>query len=71
KLIDESIKPLSEQAIKLLDTYKTNLLTGISYYSKMIPDIAEETENARNMMHAELMKLNEKLLSYLHPHLSL
>jgi hypothetical protein len=62
--IEESIKPFSAQTEILLNTFRTNLLEGINYYKKILPDIKEETEKVKRKMKVELETLELRLLSY-------
>lgn len=62
RLIDENRRSFSEQTEKLLRTFKENLLGGISYYRKMIPEIIEETEAVKEEMLQSLIKLEQKIL---------
>ena len=64
KKVEESIKPFSTQTETLLNTFRNNLLEGINYYKKIIPDIIEETEKVKLKMKNELEALEIKLLSY-------
>ncbi|MDP4176016.1 MAG: hypothetical protein Q8933_18705 [Bacteroidota bacterium] len=63
KLIRENIKPISEQTEKLLGKFKKNLIDGINYYKKIIPEIREETEKTRKKMNEELTALENRLIS--------
>jgi hypothetical protein len=63
KKVEESIKPFSTQTETLLNSFRTNLLDGIYYYKKIIPDILEETEKVKQKMKDELEALEIKLLS--------
>ncbi|MGE5430926.1 MAG: hypothetical protein ACM3QX_07630 [Syntrophomonadaceae bacterium] len=64
KKASESLKPYPAQTETFLKTFRTNLLEGIKYYKGMIPNITEETEKVRQTMHEELLKFEEKLLTF-------
>jgi hypothetical protein len=66
--IEESIKPFSNQTEILLSTFRTNLLEGINYYKKILPDIIEEKEKVKQKMKDELEALELRLLSYSNSH---
>ncbi|MGE5400996.1 MAG: hypothetical protein ACM3S2_11380 [Ignavibacteriales bacterium] len=61
---DESMKPLSAQAESVLASFKANLLEGINYYKKIIPEIAEETEKVKQKMTEQLNLFEAKLMSF-------
>ena len=62
--VSESFEPLSTQAEELLKTFKENLVEGIRYYKKIIPEILEETETLRQKLRQDLEALEHWLLSY-------
>jgi len=63
KKIEDSIEPWSVNTSKMLETFRNNLLDGISYYKKLIPDIIEESAEVRTKIKNDLQALEEKLLS--------
>ncbi|MCX6150692.1 MAG: hypothetical protein NTX22_09230 [Ignavibacteriales bacterium] len=64
KKAEENIKPISIKAEALLNLFSKNLLEGINYYKKLIPEIIEETEKVKQRMNEDLEALEQKLLSY-------
>ncbi len=64
KKVAESLEPLSAQTEEFFKTFKANLLEGISYYKKMIPEIVEETEKVRQKIREDLEQIEQKLLSF-------
>lgn len=62
--VSESIEPLSVQAEEFLKTFKENLIEGIEYYKKIIPELLEETESLRQKIKEELDAFELRLLSY-------
>lgn len=62
--VSESVEPLSLQAEEFLKTFKENLIEGIEYYKKIIPELLEETESLRQKIKEELDAFELRLLSY-------
>ncbi|MCL4551841.1 MAG: hypothetical protein M1495_25120, partial [Bacteroidetes bacterium] len=50
------------QSEEFFNTFRTNLLDGIEYYKKLIPEILEETESVREKIMEELETLEQKLI---------
>lgn len=63
KMVEESIKPFTEQTEKTLKTFKENLLNGINYYKDLIPKIFEETEFNKNKMLTQLINIEKSLIT--------
>lgn len=63
KKIDDGMKNFSSQTETYVDTFKTNLMEGIDYYKKLIPEITEEAENVREKIREDLEVLEQKLMS--------
>jgi hypothetical protein len=63
KKIDESIEPLSAKTEEYLNSFHRNILDGINYYKKLIPEILEETEKVKQKISEDLNTLENKLLS--------
>ena len=64
KKIEGNLNPLTKQADELLDTFYANLMDGINYYKKMIPDIFEESEKVRQRIKEDLIDLEISLSKY-------
>jgi hypothetical protein len=64
KKLAESLEPLSAQTEEFFKTFKSNLLEGISYYKKIIPEIVEETEKVRQKIREDLEQIEQKLMSF-------
>lgn len=62
KKMDEQMKSLSNQAEEYFNLFISNLLEGISYYKKIIPEITEETEQVREAIMDGLKEMEEKLM---------
>lgn len=62
--VSESLEPLSAQTEEFLKTFKENLMEGIRYYKKIIPELLEEKESLRQKIKEELEALECRLLSY-------
>jgi len=66
KKLDENLNPLSTQAQEFLRTFHSNMVDGINYYKKLLPEILEETGKSRRKMKADLIELEIKLNEYSH-----
>src|SRR3972149_5283440 len=64
KKIEESTKPFSTQTEQFFDTFSANLIDGINYYKKIVPEIIEETEHVREKMVEELQAIENRIASY-------
>jgi hypothetical protein len=64
KKVEENLNPLSAQAEEYLNTFHTNLMEGIKYYKKIIPEILEETEKVRQKIKEDLIELENSLSTY-------
>lgn len=64
KKLEESTKPFSVQTEQFFDSFSSNLIDGINYYKKIIPEIIEETEHVKEKMIEELQSLEDKIASY-------
>jgi len=64
KKVEENLNPLSEQAEEYLNTFHANLMDGINYYKKIIPEILEETEKVRQKIKEDLIELELSLSKY-------
>ena len=62
--VSEGLEPLSTQTEEFLKTFKENLMEGIRYYKKIIPELLEETESLRQKIREDLEALECRLLSY-------
>ena len=47
-----------------LNTFHTNLMEGIKYYKKIIPEILEETEKVKQKIKEDLIELENSLSTY-------
>ena len=61
--IEKSITPLSSQTEQYFETFTKNILDGIEYYKKLIPELLEERESVREKFNLELKELEAKLQS--------
>ena len=52
--IESSITTLNAKQNKYYQSFKTNLLAGIEYYQKMVPQLQKETEQYKEKMIEEL-----------------
>ncbi len=64
KKVEENLNPLSAQAEEYFDTFHANLMDGINYYKKIIPEILEETEKVRQKIKEDLNELEISLSKY-------
>ena len=64
KKIEESTKPFSTQTEQFFNTFSANLIDGINYYKKIVPEIIEETEHVREKMVEELQAIENRIASY-------
>ena len=64
KKIDERVDYVTAQKEEFFNTFHSNLIDGINYYKKMIPEIAEETDKIREKIQRDLEALELKLMSY-------
>ncbi|MBI1937188.1 MAG: hypothetical protein HYS25_03610 [Ignavibacteriales bacterium] len=61
--IEDGMKNFSSQTETYVDTFKTNLMEGIDYYKKLIPEITEEAESVREKIREDLEVLEQRLMS--------
>lgn len=59
--MEESVKTGSTQSEDFFYKFTANLLEGIDYYKEIIPEIVEESENAREKMREDIEALEQKL----------
>ena len=59
--IESSINTLNAKQNKYLQTFKSNLLSGVDYYHEIIPKLIRETEQYRNKMKEELTMMQETI----------
>ncbi|MFA7418813.1 MAG: hypothetical protein WCZ90_03930 [Melioribacteraceae bacterium] len=64
KKIDERVDFVTAQKEEFFNTFRSNLIEGINYYKKMIPEILEETDKIREKIQQDLEALELKLMSY-------
>lgn len=64
KKIDERVDFVTAQKEEFFNTFRANLIDGINYYKKMIPEILEETDKIREKIQKDLEELELKLMSY-------
>jgi len=64
KKIDERVDYVTAQKEEFFNTFHSNLIDGINFYKKMIPEIAEETDKIREKIQRDLEALELKLMSY-------
>ena len=62
KKMEEKTDAITAQSEEFFNTFRTNLLDGIEYYKKLIPEILEETESVREKIMEELETLEQKLI---------
>jgi len=62
--IEHALEPISNQAGAYIETFKSNLKEGITYYKNLIPDMEEESDKIREKIMDDLEKLEEKLLNF-------
>ncbi|MCL6096992.1 MAG: hypothetical protein M1391_00265 [Bacteroidetes bacterium] len=62
KKMEEKAEVVSAQNDEFFNTFRTNLLDGIEYYKKLIPEILEETEHVREKIIEQLAALEQKLM---------
>ena len=60
--VEKNIDEMTTKQNRYLQTFRTNLLEGIDYYKKLIPDFKKETEQYKERMKNEL-KSFQNLLS--------
>ena len=63
KKFDESVANFNAQKQEYLNTFHKNLLEGIEYYKKLIPEIIEEKEKVREKIREDLEALEMKLMT--------
>jgi hypothetical protein len=63
KKFDDSVANFTTQRQEYLNTFHKNLLEGVEYYKKLIPEIIEETEKVRERIREDLEALEMKLLA--------
>jgi len=61
RMINESLKPISEKTQGYLKNFSDNIHEGIAYYRKLIPEIREESEQALQRMRVMLDALEQRL----------
>jgi hypothetical protein len=61
KEISRNMNSLSEKQVKFFSSFKANLLDGIEYYKKLLPDISNEAEDFKAKMKEELEVLKSRL----------
>lgn len=61
--MEENIKTFSVQTEEFFNMFISNLLEGINYYKKIIPEIAEETELVKQKIREDIEELEEKLMA--------
>ena len=62
KKIEDSLNSISAQTEAYVNTYYNNLLDGLNYYRKIIPEIMEETELVRSKILESLDFLEQRIL---------
>ena len=62
KKMEEKTDAITAQSEEFFNTFRTNLLDGIEYYKKLIPEILEETESVKEKIMEELETLEQKLI---------
>lgn len=65
--LQEKLETLTAKEQHYLNTFKTNLLEGITYYKSLIPKLNLETERYREVMWNELLEFEQELLSIVIP----
>jgi hypothetical protein len=65
--IQKVLNSISEREQARFAEYKKNLLEGIEYYKRLIPNLVKETERYRAMMHEQLLELEEELMQLVIP----
>ena len=62
KKIESNMNSFSVQSEEYVNTYYANLLDGLNYYRKIIPEIIEETEIVRSKIQESLDILEQRIL---------
>ena len=62
KKMEEKTEAITTQSEEFFNTFRTNLLDGIEYYKRLVPEIFEETESVREKMMEEFEILEQKLM---------
>jgi predicted PolB exonuclease-like 3'-5' exonuclease len=52
---------------KYFDSFRKNLGDGIAHYKELIPQLIDESERYREMMHQELLALEQELIELVIP----
>ncbi len=65
KKMEENGSDFSEKFEELYNLFSANLLEGINYYKKMIPDILEESQTTRKNIREGIELLEQRLLTIL------
>jgi hypothetical protein len=66
--IQKALKTISEREHARFAEYKKNLLDGIEYYKKLVPQLMKESERYRQMMRAQLLELEYELMQLVIPY---
>lgn len=62
KKMEEKTEAINAQSEEFFNTFRTNLMDGIEYYKKLIPEILEETESVKEKIMERLEALEQKLM---------
>jgi len=57
--LKKNTEQLTTKKLRSLQLFKANLLEGISYYQRLIPQLKNEAESYLNEMRAELAQFEE------------
>jgi hypothetical protein len=61
---EETVEPFAKQKEEFFNNFQKNLIDGINYYKKLVPDFVEETEKVKKKISEDLEALEDKLLSF-------
>ncbi len=64
KKMEETAGDISLQTEEFFNTFRQNLMDGIEYYKKIIPEMIEETEAVRQKIKAEFETFEQKLAAF-------
>ena len=65
--IQKALNSISEREHARFAEYRKNLLEGIEYYRKLIPQLVKESERYREIMRSQLLELEDELVRLVIP----